>query len=315
MSKIVFIFPGQGSQYVGMGRSVYNDFPEAKEILDSLVKKLDFELLEIIFNDEFDLLNKTQYTQPALVAIQIMLFKVLLANGIIPDATLGLSLGEYSALVLAESISELDAINIVAKRGKIMAEALPIGISSMSAVLAINHEELEKICADVSYELGEIVEIANYNSPGQLVIGGHINAVQMASKKAIKKGAKKAIKLNVSGAFHTSLLKNASLELENVLVNYNIVNPIIPVVHNATADYTDQPIKDLLTKQISSAVKFQQSIQRLIDDGFDIFIEVGPGKTLSGLVKKINRSVLTFNVESTDDILKLIRTIGGKNDE
>jgi len=309
MDKIAFLFPGQGAQIVGMGREVYDTYKVARDFFDQAAAELDFDLKALVFNGPEQKLSQTEYTQPALVAVEVMLLKALAEAGIKPDVVAGLSLGEYTALVASGAIDELEAVKLVGKRGKIMASALPIGTTTMTAILGMEASELEAVCEEVGHT--GVVEIANYNCPGQLVIGGEIEAVKEASELAIAKGARKVIPLNVSGAFHTSLLKGASVKLRDELEQVMFSDLEIPVVFNQTANYQNGLIVDLLETQVYSAVRFQESIELMIKDGVDTFIEVGPGKSLSGFVKKIDRKLRIYQVEDVAGIEALIEQLGG----
>ena len=304
MSKIAFLFPGQGAQTVGMGRDIYENHESARTFFDQANAALDFDLKELAFNGPIEKLSQTEYTQPALVAVEMMLLKALVAAGIEPEIVAGLSLGEYTALVAGGAIAPIDAVNLVAKRGKIMTSALPANTTTMAAVLGIENDILSTLCKKIAGE--EIVEIANYNCPGQLVIGGHVAAVEKITKLALEQGARKVIPLKVSGAFHTSLLKDAGEKLRIELEKTAFKNLEIPVIFNKTADYQNEPLIDLLTAQVYSAVRFQETIELMIKDGIDTFIEVGPGKTLSGFVKKVDRKLKIYQVETMADIENLV---------
>jgi len=309
MDKIAFLFPGQGAQFVGMGQEIYDTYQVARDFFDQAAGELDFDLKGVVFDGPERKLSQTEYTQPALVAVEVMLLKALAEAGIKPDVVAGLSLGEYTALVAGRAIDEVEAVKLVSRRGNLMASALPIGTTTMAAVLGMEAGELEAVCKEAG-RMG-VVEIANYNYPGQLVIGGEIEAVKEASELAIAKGARKVIPLNVSGAFHTSLLKEAGVTLRRELEKVTF-NPLeVPVIFNLTADYQNEPIIDLLEAQMSSAVRFQETIELMIKDGVNTFVEVGPGKTLSGFVKKIDRKLKIYQVEDVAGIERLMEELGG----
>ena len=298
MSKIAFIFPGQGAQTCGMGQDFYEQTEIGKQVFDRATELLGFSMPELCF-EKNDRLDITEYTQAAMVTTSIAMMKVLMERGVKPDVTAGLSLGEYCALVAAGVMSEDDAIRTVRQRGILMQEAVPAGEGAMAAILALDKEVIEEVTDPM-----EGVWIANYNCPGQIVISGKKAAVEEACEKLKAAGAKRAILLNVSGPFHSGMLTGAGEKLGKVLENVEIHKPQIPYVANVTAEYVTEaePIKGLLTRQVSSSVRWQQSIETMLADGVDTFIEIGPGKTLAGFMKKINRSVKTLNVEKLEDI-------------
>lgn len=313
MSKMAFLFPGQGSQFVGMGQNIYTENPLAKAFFDQANDALDFDLPDLAFNGPMEKLSQTNYTQPALVAVEIMLLTALMEAGIKPDVVAGLSLGEYTALVAAGALDALDAVKLVSKRGDIMASALPVGLTAMAAVLGMESDLLATLCRENSRQ--SVVEIANYNCPGQLVIGGHKDAVATVSELALTQGARRVIPLEVSGAFHTSLLKDASEKLRVELEKISF-NPLeMPVLFNKSADFQTEPLIDLLTAQVYSPVRFQETIEHMIKIGVDTFIEVGPGKTLSGFIKKVDRKLTVYQVENAADIKQLQTLLGGEENE
>ena len=297
MNKTAFLFPGQGAQYVGMGKELYENFAVVRDFLDSMSLDLDFDIKKLCFEGPEDILKQTKFTQPCLLAIEIAFFKLLTEFEIRADICAGLSLGEYAALAYSGAIDEKEAVKLVQKRGKIMEEAVPAGVGAMAAILALDEIILKDICSETS-QLGlGIVEIANYNCPGQLVIGGHKAAVEKACDLAKEKGAK-VIPLNVSGPFHTSLLKDAGAKLRKELEQIEIKNPNLPVIFNTKGNYQENDqIVDLLERQIYSGVYFEKTIRLMLDSGVDTFIEVGPSKTLSGFIKKIDRKANIYNVE------------------
>lgn len=305
MSKIAFIFPGQGAQVCGMGKDFYDNTEIGRQVFDKATSLLGFSVPQLCF-EENDRLDITEYTQTAMVTTSIAMMKVLEERGISPDVTAGLSLGEYCALTAAGVMSADDAIKAVRQRGILMQEAVPVGIGAMAAILALDAAKIEEVLSSM-----EDVWIANYNCPGQIVISGRKEAVEAACEKLKEAGAKRAVMLNVSGPFHSKMLEKAGEKLGKVLDNIEISKPRIPYVANVTASYiTDkEDVKPLLIEQVSSSVRWQQSVEAMIKDGVDTFIEIGPGKTLAGFMKKISRQVKTLNVEKLEDIEKVVEAL------
>lgn len=301
MSRTAFIFPGQGAQVCGMGQDFYENTKTGKEIFDRASQLLGFSMPELCF-EKNDRLDITEYTQAAMVTASIAMTKVIEEAGFRPDVTAGLSLGEYCALAAAGVMSADDAILTVRRRGILMQEAVPAGIGGMSAVLGMNAEQINEVVDQI-----ENVQVANYNCPGQIVISGRKEAVEEAAVKLKEAGAKRVIPLNVSGPFHSYLLEDAGKKLGEFLQNVKISDPVIPYVANVTAQYVKSAseVMPLLEKQVSSSVRWQQSVETMLADGVDRFVEVGPGKTLSGFIKKINRDVTILNIEKLEDIEKL----------
>lgn len=307
--KIAFLFPGQGSQMCSMGESFYNNSDEARNVFENAGKLLDIDMKKLCF-EENDYLDLTEYTQPAMVTTMIAMLKFITGKGLKADTCLGLSLGEYVALYYSGAITESDAIKVVAKRGKLMQQELPLGFGSMAAILNTDTKLIEEILENI-----DGAYIANYNCPGQIVISGEKKAIEKACSELKAKGVKKILPLNVSGPFHSELLKGAGEKLYEYLKNINIENPKIPYVANYNAEFVKDKsnIKELLRDQVYSSVKFNQSIDMLIDDGVDIFIEIGPKKTLSSFVKKINKDVKVYNIENIEDVATVIEAV--KNSE
>ena len=302
MNKVAFIFPGQGAQTVGMGKDFYDNTETARRIFDRASELLGFSMPELCFESN-DRLDITEYTQAAMVTVGIAMMNVLMEKtDIRPHVAAGLSLGEYCALAAAEVMSADDAITTVRQRGILMQGEVPVGIGAMAAVLAMDAERIEQVIKDISD-----VQIANYNCPGQIVISGKKEAVELAADKLKEAGAKRVIPLNVSGPFHSKMLTGAGEKLGKVLENVTVSKPKIPYVANVTAEYvTDEGlVKPLLTQQVYSSVRWQQSVETMIKDGVDTFVEIGPGKTLSGFMKKINRNVAVLNIEKLEDLEKL----------
>lgn len=301
MGKIAFMFPGQGAQYVGMGKDFYERIPVCKEMFELAGKASGLDVEALCF-EENEQINITEYTQIAMLAAEVAMLKAVEDKGIKPDVTAGLSLGEYGALAASGVMTPEDVFKIVRKRGIYMQEAVPEG-GAMVAVLGLDTEVIEKICEEVD----GTVSIANYNCPGQIVITGEEQAVQAAVAKLSEAGAKRCVTLKVSGPFHSQMLTGAGEKLAKELDGVEIHDIQIPYIANVTADYVSnkEDVKPLLQKQVSSSVRWQQTIERMIADGVDIFIEIGPGKTLSGFMRKINRDMTVINIEKVEDLDKL----------
>ncbi len=301
MGKTAFMFPGQGAQYVGMGKDFYEQIPVCKEIFELAGKASGLDVAALCF-EENEQINITEYTQIAMLAAEVAMLKAIEEKGIKPDVTAGLSLGEYGALAASGVMSAEDVFRIVRKRGIYMQEAVPQG-GAMVAVLGLDTAVIEKICE----ETPGMVTIANYNCPGQIVITGEEGAAQAAVEKLTAAGAKRCVPLKVSGPFHSPLLTGAGEKLAKELEDVEIHEIQIPYLANVTADYVaDQTqVKSLLEKQVSSSVKWQQTVERMIADGVDTFVEIGPGKTLSGFMRKINKEMKVYNVEKVEDLEKL----------
>ena len=305
MSRIAFIFPGQGAQVCGMGQDFYEQTETGKKIFDKASGLLGFSMPELCF-EKNDRLDITEYTQAAMVTAGIAMMRVLEEKGIKPDVAAGLSLGEYCALAAAGVMSDEDAICTGRQRGILMQEAVPVGEGAMAAILALDAAAIEAVTGAM-----EGVWIANYNCPGQIVISGKKAAVEEACEKLKAAGAKRALLLNVSGPFHSGMLTVAGEKLAQVLADVEIHTPRIPYVANVNAQFvtTAEPVKDLLTRQVSSSVRWQQSVEAMINDGVDTFIEIGPGRTLAGFMKKISKEVKTMNVEKLEDIEKVAEAL------
>ncbi len=302
MSKIAFIFPGQGAQKAGMGKDFYEETSTGREVFDRASELLGFSMPELCFTEN-DRLDITEYTQAAMVTTSIAMMKVLMEEtGIRPDVAAGLSLGEYCALYAAGVMSADDAITTVRQRGILMQEAVPVGVGAMAAVLAMAAEKIEEVLKDIPD-----VWIANYNCPGQIVISGKKEAVELACEKLKEAGAKRTVMLNVSGPFHSGMLAEAGEKLGEFLENVEISDPQIPYVANVTASYvTDKAeVKSLLARQVSSSVRWEQSVRAMLADGVDTFVEIGPGKTLAGFMRKITRDAKVVNIETLQDVRAL----------
>ncbi len=302
MGKTAVIFPGQGAQYVGMAKDFYDNFEDSKKVFDEADDVLDIELKKICFEENDDI-NKTEYTQPAMVAAEVAIYEHLKNAGLKADVFAGLSLGEYSALVAAGAMTLADGIKTVRRRGILMQNEVPLGMGGMAAVIAMDADKIAEICENTPGK----VQIANYNCPGQIVISGEAEAVKAASAALAEAGAKRVIPLNVSGPFHSQMLVPAGEKLYDFLQDIDVAEGFAPYYCNADAEeITDaSKVKELLKRQVYSSVRWQQTIENMIADGVDTFIEVGPGKTLTGFMKKINREVKSINIATVDDLAKL----------
>ena len=304
-----FVFPGQGAQFVGMGKDLYENSALAKELFEKANDILGYRITDIMFNGTDEDLRQTKVTQPA-VFLHSVISALCMGDDFKPEMTAGHSLGEFSALVAAGALSFEDGLKLVYARAMAMQKACEAQPSTMAAIIALPDEKVEEICAQVSAE-GEVCVAANYNCPGQIVISGKKAAVEEACERLKAAGAKRAILLNVSGPFHSGMLTGAGEKLGEVLSGVEVNAPRIPYVANVTAEYVTEaaPVKELLTRQVSSSVKWQQSVEAMLADGVDTFIEIGPGRTLTGFMRKINRSVKSLNVEKLEDIDKVIEAL------
>ncbi len=303
---IAFVFPGQGSQYPGMGKNLAENFSAAKLVFEEANDTLGIDLAGLCFSGTEDDLKLTANTQPAILTVSVAVLRVLQQEtGIQPSFAAGHSLGEYSALVASGTLSFSDAVSTVRLRGTYMQEAVPVGVGAMAAVMGIDEAELEQLCLDAAE--GDIVAPANYNSPGQIVIAGHATAVGRAIVLAREHGAKRALLLPVSAPFHSALMAPAAQRLEAVLDSISVGALSCPVVSNVEATpYLDESkVKPLLVQQVCAPVRWDASIRKMCDLGVSRYVEIGPGKVLSGLIKRIDRTAELQNVEDVDSLVKL----------
>lgn len=301
MSQIAFIFPGQGAQEPGMGKDFYDNSASAREVFDQAESLLGLDMKKLCF-EENDELNITEYTQIALLTACMAMERVVREQGVAPQVTAGLSLGEYCAIVSAGGMELSDAMRLVRKRGILMQEAVPAGQGSMAAVLGMDGPSIEKVL-----EGREGVWIANYNCPGQIVITGYKTPVEEASKALQEAGAKRVLPLNVSGPFHSPLMQPAGEGLKEIFAGMKMSPLKVPYVTNVTAEYVDDiaQTEELLIRQVSSSVRWQQSVEKMIAAGVDTFVEIGPGRTLNGFLRKIDRQVKGYNIRTWEEMQKV----------
>jgi len=298
--KAVFIFPGQGSQSVGMGKQLLTEFPHLGKYFTKSSEILGYDLEKLCFSGPEEKLNDTLYTQPAIFTVSFIYNKILKENGIKPEATAGHSLGEYSALCSAGVFSFVDGLKLVKKRAELMSQAIPAGRGSMAAIIGMDIAVIEDICNDTT----GIVEIANINCPGQIIISGETEAIKSAMEMASQQGAKKVIELKVSGPFHSSLMEDIKSNFAEVINKVTFQDPQIPVIANVTADNLQgtENIKNELLQQLTARVDWQGSMQNLINKGHLLFVEAGPGRVLKGLMRRIDRSAKVYNIKQKKDI-------------
>jgi [acyl-carrier-protein] S-malonyltransferase len=312
LSRIAFLFPGQGAQYVGMGLEIYENYKEARDVFNDAQEVLGFSVAELCFDADEDTLSKTRNTQVAMLTVSTAILRVVQSYGIKPYAAAGLSLGEYGALVAADCLPFKEAVKLIRKRGEFMQQEVPEGIGSMAAILGLSDGDLNYILQK-GREYG-IVEASNFNCKGQIVIGGEIKALNAAADAAKEKGAK-VIMLKVSAPFHTSMLKGASDKFYEELKNAEFEKPEIKLCLNLTGEFLkdDQDIKKVLRDGIKSSVYFMKEIETMIADGVDVFVELGPGKTLSSFVKKTSKEVTVLNIEDLSSLNNTLEKLKGVN--
>lgn len=305
MKRVAFMFPGQGSQSVGMGKEIHDAYPVVKKLFQEADSLLKTDLTSIMFAGPKERLTQTEYAQPALLLMSIALHTLLIKANVQPIMAVGHSLGEYSALVASGVLSFDEALPLVAARGRLMEKAFPKGQGTMAAVLGLDEETIQLALEQVT---DEIVDIANINCPGQIVISGSVKGIEQATEMLKAKGAKRVLPLNVSGPFHSRLMKSANEAFAEYLNQVTLHDASIPVYANASAEPVrdHQQIKDLLIKQLYSPVRFEQSVRNMIEQNVDAFVEVGNGKVLCGLVKKIDRKIKTFSVQNVESLNEFI---------
>ena len=310
MGKTAFLFAGQGAQTVGMGKELAEKFDVADKVFDEASDALGFDVKKLIWESDEQELMITENTQPAIVTMSTAALRIIESKGIKADVVAGLSLGEYTAHIASGSLDFAAGVRLVKKRGKYMQEEVPVGKGAMAAILNLSAEDVLACCRAAS-DAG-IIEPANFNCPGQIVVAGEVDAVNKCCEIAKEKGAKRAVMLPVSAPFHCSMMKGAGEKLAKELENVEIGTMNIPVISNVTADYikSSDDVKPLFIRQVSSSVLWEKGIDRMLADGVDTFIEIGPGKALSGFMKKINKDVNIFNVENVAGLEAVLTHFG-----
>ncbi|RWZ60527.1 [acyl-carrier-protein] S-malonyltransferase [Halobacillus fulvus] len=309
MKQLAFVFPGQGSQEVGMGKAMYDAYPSVKQLFDQADEALGYSLKKLMFEGPAEELTKTENAQPALLLNSIAIHQVLKEHGVEPKMTAGHSLGEYSALVAAGALEPVEAVKLVHQRGKLMEEAYPTGKGTMAAVLGLSQESIAEVIQAFDGELA--VDLANINCPGQIVISGTKEGVEQASEKLSEAGAKRVIPLNVSGPFHSRLMKPASDDFAAYLTDVDVRDAEVPVYANVTASAVTESaeIEKLLVEQLYSPVRFQEILEAFVEKDVEAIVEVGHGKVLSGLVRKVKRRMKTFNVQDPESVEAIVQWV------
>jgi len=304
--KTAFLFAGQGAQAIGMGKDLCEKFPIADRTFDEASEAIGFDIKKMIFDGDAETLMITENTQPAILTMSVAALRCVAEAGISADIVAGLSLGEYTAHVASGSLEFADAVKLVKERGRLMQTEVPLGVGTMAAILGMSADDVREVCKTAS-ERG-VVEPANFNCPGQITVSGEVAAVEYACEVAKERGAKRAMLLPVSAPFHCSMLSGAGEKLGEILADVGVKDMQIPLISNVTANYvgSTSEIKDILVKQVSSSVLFEDSVRKMLADGIDTFIEIGPGKALSGFVKKISADVRVMNVENVATLEKVV---------